>query len=226
MIRRPSSKCRTWRRIAFLGATLMFAFALAIFTLVAFIGDTRSESRIFVCAIKGGPCCILSFGKTRTDDVTVTIVSNWPCTQTLVNFARARDYHGWYVEPVEFTSGHMSSLLLADYVSGTAAVRTMADGSVPWAPIPIGAPSVTSATISYCSIYTDRSRLLSLAALFAAIWMCMALRGTLRVLRKRRKRYIGRCPHCAYDLRASQVRCPECWRTVHSFGKSCRKAER
>ena len=58
------------------------------------------------------------------------------------------------------------------------------------------------------------------------LWLpCVALSiapvvGGARAWRSRRRRRVGRCPSCGYDLRGSTERCPECGRVTVGHGRT------
>ena len=54
--------------------------------------------------------------------------------------------------------------------------------------------------------------------LFAALFLCCRPYRFSRFNRRRKRRKLGLCLRCGYDLRGSKERCPECGT---EFGKSC-----
>ena len=63
-----------------------------------------------------------------------------------------------------------------------------------------------SPTVEFSGVILDYRLFLVPPAILPAI----SLRSDLRKWRRRRRARLGLCPFCAYDLRASQGRCPEC----------------
>ena len=55
-----------------------------------------------------------------------------------------------------------------------------------------------------------RSRKIGILAALVAVPVLLILRAGFRSLRQRRRARNGLCPQCAYDLRFSPERCPEC----------------
>ncbi len=50
--------------------------------------------------------------------------------------------------------------------------------------------------------------------LFVLVFGALSLHGSLPVYRARRRLRCGLCTSCGYDLRASEVRCPECGQPI------------
>ncbi len=55
--------------------------------------------------------------------------------------------------------------------------------------------------------YLPQWLIVPITALLPGSWMVARIRGGTQ---KQRRKRLGLCPHCGYDLRATPDRCPEC----------------
>jgi len=130
---------------------------------------------------------------------------------------RDRVYDGFIVAEVPGPRKNWSFMDI-QYTSNSMSAFLNRDGTLFWSnngsPVPVWSEMVRSPYVLPSTHVLIRRRLaLIFFSILPLVWIPQRMRVAVKARRRRR---LGLCAHCGYDLKASSERCPECGTAIPS----------